>query len=180
MHEPLTDAELEALIRTHTPRLWTVVRAFAADDADAEDLLQSVWIIAAERAHERANSAPLGAWLHIVALNRGRAHHRRMRRRVWLRRLWRADLPEVADATRSPQIAAALRSHALWRAVAELPPLQREVLLLRIVHGYSTQESAQRINRAEGTVKASLHRALAALRTRLADSGPEVVSQDAM
>lgn len=169
MHEHSRDEELATAIRDFTPRLWPVVRAFATDADDAEDLLQDVWLTAALHAHERAAAAPLGAWLHLVALNRGRAHQRRVRRRRWLQRLWSADLPPTIETTASPPLAQHLRTHALWRAVAQLPALQREVLLLRIVSGYSTAESAQVLHRAEGTVKASLHRALVTLRRQLGD-----------
>ena len=59
---------------------------------------------------------------------------------------------------------------ATWRRVASLPKLQREVLVLRIVEGLSTTEAAERLGRAEGTVKASLSRGLSSLRTELSDA----------
>jgi RNA polymerase sigma-70 factor (ECF subfamily) len=54
--------------------------------------------------------------------------------------------------------------------VAELPPLQQRVVTLRIIEGLSTAETAAVLDRAEGTVKASLWRALQRLRSELTPS----------
>lgn len=161
--------ELPALIRQHTAQLLGVVRAFATDDTEAEDLLQDVWMIAAYKRHVRPHTMPIGAWLHVIALNCGRAHQRRARRRRWLLGLWSADLPAMVTAAATPSVAQELRKAALWRAVAELPALQRQAVLLRVVEDRSTRETAECLGLAEGTVKASLHRALKKLRNRLGD-----------
>lgn len=163
---PLGESALAALIRRETPQLLGVVRAFTDDDGDAEDLLQQLWIIAADRAHRRDPRMPLGAWLHTVALNLGRTHHRRAARRRWLRLRWAADLPKV---TVDPPASRDDERAPVWRAVAALPTLQRDVILLRVMEGLSTRETADRLGRAEGTVKASLHRAVATLRTHLSE-----------
>ena len=164
--EPLKEAELAALIRRETPRLFTVVRAFTEHDDDAEDLLQQLWVIALERSHRRNAQMPMGAWLHTVALNLGRSYHRRTKRRQWLRMRWAADIPR-ASTDGIPLTAPSAPGAGLWRAVGALPPLQREVVLLRVVEELSTRETAARLGRAEGTVKASLHRALDTLRAFL-------------
>jgi len=52
-------------------------------------------------------------------------------------------------------------------AVADLPPRQREVVTLRMLEGMSTKATAELLDCAEGTVKASLSHALANLRERL-------------
>lgn len=163
---PLNEVDLAALIRRETPRLYSVMRCFTEHDDDAEDLLQQLWLIALERSHRRDSRMPMGAWLHSVALNLGRSHHRRAKRRQWLRLRWAADLPRISTDGDTLAVPTAPMT-ALWRAVAALPHLQREVVLLRVVEELSTRETALRLGRAEGTVKASLHRALATLRTYL-------------
>lgn len=177
MTAPLDEHALASLIRVHTPQLLGVVLSFTTLDAEAEDILQEVWMIAAEKAHRRPRGAPLGAWLHAVALNRARSHCRRARRRRWLATLWSAELPAAHDDTRAPSLPSELQRARLWRAVAGLPRLQRDAVLLRVVEGLSTREAAQRLGRAEGTVKASLHRGLSTLR-RLLDASPKERSDD--
>ena len=44
-------------------------------------------------------------------------------------------------------------------AVADLPPRERDAVELRLVQGLSTKKAAQRMECAEGTVKAALHHA---------------------
>ena len=176
MRAPSDEREIATWIRAYTPRLLRVATAFSGEDAEAEDILQEVWVIAATQAHRRPSGAPLGAWLHAVTLNRGRAHLRRRRRREWLRLVYQAELHPVPASDR-------LLAHdvvddaPLWRAIAALPRLQREVVLLRVVDELSTRDTAIRLGRAEGTVKASLHRALNTLRHALASTSPTVGSR---
>jgi len=54
---------------------------------------------------------------------------------------------------------------AVRGALAKLTPLQQEVIVLRFVEGYSTQEIATLVGKREGTVRGIQFRALEALRT---------------
>ncbi len=163
------DRELREWIREYTPRLLPVARAFADTVDDAEDLLQELWIVAHEHADRRPAGTPLVAWLHTVLLNIGRSRFKRRRRRERLMSLWGGATHDMAN-TASVDIDGAIARGRLWRRVAELPSLQREVLLLRIVEDLSVAQTAQRLARAEGTVKGSLHRALKTLHTRITDA----------
>lgn len=159
------DRDFAALVRAHTPRLLAVARAFAHGDEEAEDLLQEAWIVAHRQWGGRDAGAPVAGWLHGIVLNIGRGRWRRRRRRERLLALWQGR-PREDDGTRPPDVGDALLRERLWRDVAALPELQRRVLLLRVVDELSTAQAAAAIGRAEGTVKASLHRALATLRAR--------------
>jgi RNA polymerase sigma-70 factor (ECF subfamily) len=162
--------ELRRQIREYTPRLLAVARGFATGDVEAEDILQEVWWKVARRGERRPSEVPLGAWLVAVTLNVGRDHLRRTRRRDLLMRLWGG----VAGTT-PPAQDPVHEGSALWRAVGELPALQREVVILRVVEGVSTSEAASILGRAEGTVKASLSRALSRLRRQFDREGRGVV-----
>lgn len=73
-----------------------------------------------------------------------------------------ADLPSpehVVDAGR--------RRDRVRRAIATLPPAQREVLVLRDLEGLSTREVAGVVGVSEDNVKTRLHRARVALRSAL-------------
>jgi RNA polymerase sigma-70 factor (ECF subfamily) len=159
--------DLPAWIRQFTPQLLGVARAFASGDEEAEDLLQELWIIAHESAHRRPTDAPLGAWLHAILLNIGRTRWRRRRRRERLMSLWGPSTSQHDESTVEDDIDGSILRGSLWRDVAALPSLQRQVVLLRIVEDVSTARTAALLSRAEGTVKASLHRALRTLRARL-------------
>ncbi len=71
-----------------------------------------------------------------------------------------------AEPVPSAEVAAgdAKRRDDLLAAMARLPLRQREVVALRYLEGLSTNETAEVLSIAPGTVKAHLHRGLAALR----------------
>ncbi len=56
------------------------------------------------------------------------------------------------------------RTAGLREAVAALPEAQREILILRIVDGFSVRDVAGALEIPEGTVKSRLHLAIKALR----------------
>jgi RNA polymerase sigma-70 factor (ECF subfamily) len=63
------------------------------------------------------------------------------------------------------------RAQVQW-ALQQLSPRQREVLVLRYFEDLSTDETAAIMKCAAGTVKATLHQALRAVKTVLSSSGP--------
>ncbi len=48
-----------------------------------------------------------------------------------------------------------------------LPPLQRDIVLLRVIGGLSVEETARIVGRRPGAVRTAQHRALARLRETL-------------
>ena len=170
MNQPLDERTLAVLIREHSARLLVLLRAFTDDDGEAEDLLQDTWILVADRSHTRRDEMPLKGWIYSVAINQARSHRRKTRRRRRLASLWgRSEEPVPVPVS----VGTVLAQAALWGAVADLPALQREVVMLRIVDGLSTADAAARLGRADGTVKASLHRGLRTLRERIMHENEE-------
>jgi RNA polymerase sigma-70 factor (ECF subfamily) len=83
------------------------------------------------------------------------------------------ELPEPiapVDETPAPlrRLLEGERSAAVQEAVASLPPLQREALILFEYEGESLAEIARIVGADTGTVKARLHRARERLRRALA------------
>lgn len=78
-----------------------------------------------------------------------------------------ADVPETADTGRA--FAGIDDRDAMWSALAELPPGQRAVLVLRYYEGLSEAEIASTLGVAAGTVKSQASKALARLREQFAD-----------
>ena len=104
---------------------------------------------------------PYSAWLYRVA---GNLLARDKRRPGW------AELPvDLRDG--SPDLAELASERERYRelraAVAELPPDQQRVLLLRFGGDLRNREIAELMDRSEGAVKLLTFRALTALRHRL-------------
>ena len=98
------------------------------------------------------------AWVYVVAVR-----HARRTARLRLRS-WPASTPShlLADETESAATAWTVDS-----ALANLTPAQRAIVVLRFHADLSVRETAQATGKAEGTVKATLHQALAKLRVVL-------------
>jgi RNA polymerase sigma-70 factor (ECF subfamily) len=76
------------------------------------------------------------------------------------------DVPEsFADAVGPEQHALEMSASAEMRALLEqLPPKQREILVLRVVVGLSAEETALAVGSTPGAVRVAQHRAVAKLR----------------
>ncbi|HUF27861.1 MAG TPA: RNA polymerase sigma factor [Gemmatimonadaceae bacterium] len=153
------EALFAELVRIHSPRLLPPLRRYAGVDADAHDLLQETWLrVYASRRTFEGRGSFLG-WLFVVARSVGAAAVRK--------RMRRPTSDELSDvAVHDDPDAGPLRD-SLREAVLALPERQREVVLLRLVEGMSTAETARLLGCAEGTVKATLHHATRRLRELL-------------
>ncbi len=140
--------------------LFTVLLS-VGDRETAQDLVAEAFARAwASWNKVSAHPAPR-AWVVRTALNLNVSWWRRRRREVPVADpTWVADLPTAAEAGGSvdPRIMAALM---------RLPARQRQVVALRLFLDLDTQDSAQVLGIAPGTIQAHLGRALAALRADL-------------
>jgi RNA polymerase sigma-70 factor (ECF subfamily) len=154
-------------IDEYGPRLLNVATAMTGDPDEAQDALQEVWLIAMRRQQVLVKSPHVGAWLYRVLANVVRGRKRTAQRRRGLLQRFRPRGAEAVEAPAGGSLEEEQIKQRLWREIMDLPDLQRQVILLRTVEGLSTEETARAIGRAQGTVKASLHRAVKRLRARL-------------
>jgi RNA polymerase sigma-70 factor, ECF subfamily len=159
------DGSFETLVLAHQDRLFTIAFRTGGDRHDAEELVQDCFVRAyralATYPAPRIRELRLRGWLTTILLNAGR-------NRARVRRVPTTELafdpgtePTVDPLTRRDE-------RETWaRLLAGLSPAQRTAVVLRHVDGMSYAEIAEATGRPEGTVKAHVHRGLAALRTAL-------------
>jgi RNA polymerase sigma-70 factor (ECF subfamily) len=184
----LAHEEFDDLVREHQQRIFRVVMALVRDSELASNLTQDCFVRAYEsRATFRGDSS-VSTWLIRIAMNLVRDHARNRRQAFWKRLFQRpADEPDVESAAESVkdarsgpdrQLLAKEELGAVWEAVAELAPQQREVFVLRFAEELSLDEIADVLGVKVGTVKAHLSRALTAVRTKV--RGKEICDSQAV
>ena len=160
---PPADGDEDAfaeLYRTHAGRVYSLCLRLTADDVQARELTQDVFVRAWEALPEFRGDANVTTWLHRIAVNA-----MLMQRRSDKRRSARVSLAddEEGDGNASIEGATAPRDVAtaidLERAVASLPPGIRRAFVLHDIEGYSHEEIARMTGLAAGTLRAQLHRA---------------------
>jgi RNA polymerase sigma-70 factor, ECF subfamily len=155
------DALFADIVRDFSPRLMPVLRRYAGD-GDPHDLLQDVWVRVYERRATFDGRGSFLGWLLSVARSVAVSA---------LRAQSRAPIgssPQNVPGHHDPD-AVFLRAE-LRDAILELPERQRDVIVLRLIEGLSTRETATRLECAEGTVKALLHQATRKLRDVLQET----------
>jgi RNA polymerase sigma factor (sigma-70 family) len=141
----------------------SLVAAVAHQTGDrrlAEELVQEALIRAAEHWSRVSELASPAGWTFAVAANLGRSYFRRYQaERRALRRI--ADRRQETTADESDGLGVRL-------ALQRLPFKQREAVVLRYYLQLSVDETADAMNTTPGAVRALTHRAVNALRARLA------------
>jgi RNA polymerase sigma-70 factor (ECF subfamily) len=156
------EALFAELVNMYSPRLLPHVRRYADSTADAQDLLQEVWLRSYTKRQTFDGRGSFFGWLLMVTRTVGMAAVRKRAREPRT-----ADLGEIG-VHHDPDVG--MLREALQDAVLALPDRQREVVLLRLVEGMSTAETARLLQCSEGTVKASLHHATRKLREQLMET----------
>jgi RNA polymerase sigma-70 factor (ECF subfamily) len=154
--------------RSHYDDVFRFVRRRTSSDDEAAEITQSVFAQAAARLDPvRQGSRPLLAWLYTVAQRRLVDEARRRARRG--RTLPLEAVAESSEERRyGSEVAEALRA-----AMAVLPPLQRDVVVLRLIEGRSFAEIATTLDSTEAACKMRFLRGLAVVRDVFEQEGIE-------
>ena len=159
-------AALTRIYTAYAPALFRFFMASVSDRHLAEDLTGSTFVSAIEGLPKfRGPVEALGGWLFQIARH-DLYDHRRKQSRSRIEPL-DDNLTEAAasDATVDPEelAIARLEGGRVLRALQELSPDQREVLLLRMAGGMTAPEVAAILGKTTNAVKALQHRGLASL-----------------
>lgn len=141
-------------------------RRLPAAPQEAEDLVQETLLAVHLKRDTHDPGLPLANWLHAIARYRLADHWRRKGRRP------EAELSDdLAEAEETAEgVGAAMARRDLGRLLADLPEGQRQAIELVKLEGLSTEEAAARMGIPAGTLKVRIHRGLAALMARFAES----------
>lgn len=160
------------LVERYETKVASVVTAMLGPGDDAEDVGQETFIRFYRSIDRFRSEASLGTYLTRIAINLSRNALRRGRRQA-ARFQGRDDsafhAAEPAKET-GDEIERRERMGRVRRAIDRLDGKHRAVVVLRMIEGYSTKETAAILEIPEGTVLSRLSRAMKKLE---ADLGPE-------
>jgi len=157
----MTDREFRAAFDEHKDAIYRFAWRMTNSPAAAEDIAQDVFLFLLRQPNRfdgtrgRLRSFLLGVARNL-ALKKWRDEHR-----------WETFDDEEFLAP-PPDLAGGEVGRIVGAAIAALPPLQRETLLLAEYEGCSLEEIATAVQADVGTVKSRLHRARENLRHALA------------
>jgi RNA polymerase sigma-70 factor, ECF subfamily len=156
------------LARAFLRAAYAVALAIVCRPADAEDVAQEAFVVALEKMETCREPERFGAWLLQIV---------RTRSLNWLDRRRLRDVPReevvLAGTVEPPPAERAEQRQRLLAALQLLPEMQRQVVLLHDLDGWTHAEIAGALGISEVMSRQHLFQARRTLRGDLADHAPE-------
>lgn len=158
-------AAFEQLYRRHCARVHGAVwRLSGMNPSRAEELTQEAFIRAWQKLDSFRFESAFSTWLHRLAVNVALMELRKNNPEESLE-------DDVLEAVSEPVKPFCAGERAdLERAIANLPPRARAVLVLHDIEGWKHAEIGNELGMAVGSSKAQLHRARGLLKRALGES----------
>jgi RNA polymerase sigma-70 factor, ECF subfamily len=158
----------DELVRLTYADMYTLAYRLTGNEEDARDVVQDAYLRAYRGLKRFRGDARFSTWMYRITANCAS---------TYLAKRTRASHDELDDdspiADERPdhdpqlQVAASFDRDRVARAVAELPPRLRSVVVLRDVYDLSHDAIAAELGISEAAAKVRLHRARRKLRERL-------------
>ena len=159
-----TDA-FALLVDKYQARIFALVYAKVGQFQDAEDITQEVFLNAYKKLSTLRRWDNFYPWIYSIAINRCKNFHRDKKRQVDTVPL--ADLAEHHQADINHSESEKLKNEQLHDALATLPEIYRQVLVLRYIAGMKSKEIAETLRVSPNTINQRLMRAREKLKTVL-------------
>ena len=157
----------EELYRAHAGRIYGLAVRMLGNNADAEDLLQEIFLTAHRKLESFRGDSALGTWLYRLATNQILDHVRSRAARTGQLTDGLEDDSTLPDAMGHRLGDRAIDRIDLERALSQLPEGCRAAFVLHDVEGLEHREVAEVLGIAEGTSKSQVHKARLRLRALL-------------
>ncbi len=161
-------AAAQELMDRYGGLVWSLARRHTRSPADAEDAVQEIFLALWKNAARfDASRASEPTFVTMIARRRLIDLHRYRERRPQTDGA-EADFDTLADV-RAEQIENRAEARLAARALGQLRPEEREVILLSTYHGMSHSEIASHVEMPLGTVKTYIRRGLMRVREALSE-----------
>jgi RNA polymerase sigma-70 factor (ECF subfamily) len=174
--DPELERRFDALVHSHRERAQRLAwRLVGGDAAAAEDVTQEAFVKAFRGLPRFRGEAALETWFYRILVRQAYSYRRwRGIRDFWDSGSTAEPRDPFPDPTRDPGL-----QRRIAAALGELTRSQHEVFVLVHLEGFRVRECAELLGKPIGTVKSHLHRALARMRSELADLvEPDLASEN--
>jgi RNA polymerase sigma-70 factor (ECF subfamily) len=162
-------AALRALYRRCQPRLFSFLMRLSRQPEVAQDLSSEVWCRAAAKLHTLRPDSQLLPWLFTIARNLFFSYCRwRNRDEHYLNELGRLQLSAEPPPTPLETTLRSEREAQLEEALAGLPGIYREAVILVVIEGFSHEHAAQVAGICPEALRQRLSRGIRLLRESVA------------
>jgi RNA polymerase sigma-70 factor (ECF subfamily) len=173
------------LVDLHGSSMLRVARSFVPTYALAEEVVQEAWLGVIRGIHGFEERSSLKTWIFRILVNTARTRGVREARSVPFsslgaepavepERFLGPDHPDTPGAWATPphewpgsRLEQKETRTVIAATIAELPPLQRQVISLRDIEGWSADETCNALDLTETNQRVLLHRARARVRRAL-------------
>lgn len=159
-------AAFDLLIHRHKSALYRIVRRYVGDADEAYDILQDALISVWEGLHRYDARRSFLAWTRVIALNKCRDFSRRGRFRRLILDAFASEpapltspAPSEQDDQQADAARVDLRLRRLDEAIAALPALYKEPLVLTTAGGLSQEATAAVLKTTPKAIELRLRRA---------------------
>ena len=161
----------DQLYRRYVAQIYSLALYETRDPHLAEDITEGVFLKALSalprfREQGEGPESTFKVWLYAITRNAIATERRRSLRHRDTPIELALELPANDDPAATAE--ARLEARRALEAVMELPPERRQALVLRLVNELSAREIGEIMGKSEGAVRVLVHRALVAVRARMA------------
>ena len=156
------------LVERHQHAVVRTVASMLGPGPDVDDVVQEVFIRFYKTLGQFRGDATCKTYLTRIAINRSLdALRRRKRQRTRFVSRDNQTVSLLEQGANDPRSERFDQMQLIHSAMNRLKPHHRAVIVLRLIDGYSTEETAQILGIAQGTVLSRLNRATVRLRSIL-------------
>lgn len=156
--------EYGELMRRYQDALFRLAYRITGRREDAEDAVVEAFVLAFSKLGECRDRSKFGGWVRKIAVN---ISLRRCTREVLVDELEDLDDPHSSDDSVEQEILLRAQVEEIQKAVEELPPAYRTLVVLRYEEEMELKDIAELLGEQPGAVYTRLHRARKMLIERL-------------
>ena len=171
----------EMLHQQYYRGLWAAVYQVLHDEALAEDVVQEAFLKAYKKIKYFRGQSKFSTWIYRIAMNQAYDAGRKKQRRQKNLGMFplqddeeKQEIEAVDERTGADAAHAGDLRKAIHEALDQLNPDQRGVVELRLIQGFSTEETAKILGCKKGTVLSRLYYSCQKLKEILGDRYEEL------